>query len=150
MRKTPTHAAKVPTIARGGLSGPCGYGTGVDVVMVGNLAHHGVYNEGTLAIAETGHHRQRFAHEGALEIARDGAMLAQHGHRRVTRIAVQNRESERKHEAAILLRILAKFAKFAGHGRRVRKIGQKNKALVGLHNAHERRMRLRKFNTAAS
>src|SRR5579864_4704436 len=90
------------------------------MAMVGNLTHHAIDNE--LVIAEFGarHGRERVDHEGAFGLGRDGAMLSEHRHRRVTRVAIENGECHGMGEAGVMLSVLAQFAEFAlVHGSRL-------------------------------
>src|SRR5271169_7074081 len=94
--------------------------TGMDVAMVGNLAHHAIDHE--LVVAELGarHRRERVGHEGALGLGGGGAMLSEHRHRRVARVAIENRECHGMDEAGVMLGVLTQLAEFAlGHDSRL-------------------------------
>ena len=93
---------------------------GVDMAMVGNLTHHAIDNE--LVIAEFGacHRRERVDHEGALGISRGRAMLSEHRHWRITRVAIENGKYHGMGEAGVMLGVLPQFTEFAFvHGSRL-------------------------------
>ena len=82
------------------------------VAVVGNLAHHVVDAEFIGAVLRTRDQRQRLDHERALLVGGHRAMVTEHGHRRVARIAIEDRELKWVNEVGVPLRVIAQFAQF--------------------------------------
>jgi hypothetical protein len=80
------------------------------MAMIGYLAHHTVYDEAAVAILLAAHERQRLGHKKPLLLGGLSAMRAQHRHRCVARIALEDREFERVFELTVPLRVPLQFA----------------------------------------
>src|ERR1700683_2329518 len=83
------------------------------MTMIGDLTHHIVDNEVAIAIFFARHHRERLDHEGLLVVSRNSAMIAEHHHWGVARIAVKNRKFEWRFELAIPGSVMLQFAEIA-------------------------------------
>src|SRR5260370_42492327 len=88
------------------------------MTVIGNLPHDAVDHERVRPVLLARDDGERFGHERALVFSRRRAMIAQHGHRRIAGVAVEDRELERMYELTIALRVILEFAQFAlGHQR---------------------------------
>lgn len=91
----------------------------MDMAVIGNLPHYVVDNELAVAIFVARNQAERLDHERPLLIGRNLAMLAQHRHRSIARITVQQRELERQREACVPGGIFLQLAQIAfGHNRK--------------------------------
>src|SRR5260370_31020857 len=88
------------------------------MTVIGNLPHDAVDHERVRPVLLARDDGERFGHERALVFSGRRAMIAQHGHRRIAGVAVEDREFERMYELAVALRVIPEFTQFAlGHHR---------------------------------
>jgi hypothetical protein len=80
------------------------------MAMIGYLAHHTVNDEAAIAILLAAHERQHLGHKKPLLLRGLSAMRTQHRHRRVARIALEDREFERVFELTVPLGVPFQFA----------------------------------------
>ena len=98
--------------------------TRMHMTMIGDLTHHVVDNEVTIAILLARNHRERLDHEGLLFFGGISAMIAEHRHWGIAGIAVENRKLEWGFELAMPGSVMLQFAEIAfrhratslGHG----------------------------------
>ena len=82
------------------------------VAVVGNLSHNVVDAEFVGAVLRARDQRERLDHEGLFFVSRHRAMVSEHGHRSVARIAIENCKFERVNEIGIALRVVTQLAQF--------------------------------------
>lgn len=86
------------------------------VAMVRDLAHQAIDDELAFAVLRAGDQRQRIDHEGAFFGGRLRAMIAQHCHRSIAGIAIEDGEAEGLGEARVPGSVFFQFAQIAlGH-----------------------------------
>src|ERR1700686_1936767 len=91
-------------------------GTSVHMAMVWDLTHYAIDDELAFAVLRAGDKRKCFDHEGAFFWGRLRAMIAQHRHRRIARIAIENGKAEGLGETRVPGSIFFQFAQIAlGH-----------------------------------
>ena len=66
----------------------------MNVTMIRDLTHHVIDDEIAIAVSLSCDKRERLDHECLLVVGRRDAMISEHRHRRVARIAIENRELE--------------------------------------------------------
>ena len=112
---------------------PAPDGTGVHVAVVGNLAHHVVDAEFIGSILRARDQRQRLDHECALIVGRHRAMVSEHGHWRVARIAIEDCKFERVNEIGVALRVVTQLAQFAFRHRANVSVGSRSSRRIASH-----------------
>jgi hypothetical protein len=66
----------------------------MDMAMIWNLPHHSIDNELACAVLLLRYQGQRVDHELPFYLGRRDTMVAEHGHRRIAGIAIEQREFE--------------------------------------------------------
>lgn len=91
----------------------------MDVAVIGNLPHYIIDNELTISIFLAPNQAERLDHECPFLIGWGLAMLPQHCHWGIARIAVEQRELKRQREARVPRGIFLQLAQIAfGHNRK--------------------------------
>jgi hypothetical protein len=89
------------------------------MAMVGNLPHYVIDNELALSIFVSPNQAERPDHKGPFLVSWILAMLAQHCHRRIAGIAIQQRELKGKLEARVPRGVFLQLAQVTfGHNRK--------------------------------
>jgi hypothetical protein len=86
---------------------------GVDMTVIGNLAHHVIDKKAIRPPLRASHCRQHLDHQAFLGFARRGPMLAQDSHWGITGVTIQDRELERINKLAVALRVVTQLTKVA-------------------------------------
>ena len=85
----------------------------MDMTMIRYLAHHAVDDEFVGAVLLARDHRERLDHERTFLFGGRRVMLAEHGHRSIAGVAIENGEFEWELKLAVPRRVLLQFTKIA-------------------------------------
>src|SRR5271166_3310841 len=81
--------------------------------MIGYLAHHVIDDEIAVAELLARDQGERLDHEGLFLLGWGDAMIAEHGHRRIAGIAIEDRELEWQFVLRVPGRVVLQFAEIA-------------------------------------